>query len=227
MNAERRARALIVLYTFSEQAGRVADAMAAELEAIGCEVTKAPIEFTDARYRERFSAVPMERSILRIVGMLPAQLRRATGEIGIPEAAGRGDYDLVLFSSPTWWLTTNMPIRSYLESPEAKAALDGKPFAAASVSRRYWKGNIKGIRRLGEGNGGSWLGETHFLAAGGQVKSMLSWLAYMRHGEARERVLGLSMPAPNLQPDFEAQARGFVRGVAERALGWTRVEPTA
>ena len=100
-----------------------------------------------------------------------------------------------------------MPIRSYLKSPAAKSVLDGKPFAAFSVSRRYWKGNMKDVRKLGEANGGRWLGETHFLAAGGQVKSMLSWLGYMKHGEPQERVFGMKMPPPNLKPEFEQQAR--------------------
>ena len=73
---------------------------------------------------------------------------------------------------------------------------------------------MKDVRKLGEAAGGNWLGETHFLAAGGQVRSMLSWLAYMRRGEPRERVLGVPMPPPNLKPDFEQRARDFVDQVA-------------
>ena len=119
-----------------------------------------------------------------------------------------------MIGSPTWWLTTNMPVRSYLESPVAETVLGGKPFAAFSVSRRYWRGNMTDVRKLGEADGGRWLGETHFLAAGGQVRSMLSWLAYMRRGEPRERILGIPMPPPNLKPGFEQQARDFVDQVA-------------
>ena len=84
--------------------------------------------------------------IWHIVGMLPAQRRRKTGEITIPAAAQHGDYDLVVFGSPTWWLTTCMPVRSYLHSAAAKAVLDGKLFAAVSVSRRYYKGNLGDIK---------------------------------------------------------------------------------
>ncbi len=63
-------------------------------------------------------------------------------------------------------------------------------------------------------NGGTWVDATHFVVAGNQVTSMLAWLAYMKHGEARERVLGLKMPPPNLKPDFELQAQRFINGVA-------------
>jgi putative NADPH-quinone reductase len=35
-----------------------------------------------------------------------------TPEIRFPEAAQGGDYDLIVFGFPTWWFTTNIPIRS-------------------------------------------------------------------------------------------------------------------
>ena len=56
--------------------------------------------------------------------------------------------------------------------------------------------------------------ETHFVAAGGQVKSMMSWLAYMKHGAGQERSMDLKLPAPNLEPDFEDQARKFADQLA-------------
>jgi len=80
----------------------------------------------------------MKRPFANLVTVLPAQLRHKTGEITIPAEARSGDYDLVVLVSPTWWFQTSMPIRSYLESPEAKTVLEGKPFACASVSRRYY-----------------------------------------------------------------------------------------
>ena len=160
----------------------------------------------------------MKRPMAQIASVLPAQLRHKTGEIRIPSEAQAGDYDLVLIASPTWWFQTSMPIRSYLESPAARAILDGKPFATVSISRRYYGINLRQQRKLGEKNGGRFTDKTHFVAAGGQVKSMLSWLGYMKHGEPQERVMGLKMPPPNLQPDFEEQAKTFVDGLVDGVL---------
>ena len=56
----------------------------------------------------------------------------------------------MLIASPTWWFQTSMPIRSYLESPAAKAILDGKPFATVSISRRYFGINLREQRELAE-----------------------------------------------------------------------------
>ena len=111
-----------------------------------------------------------------------------------------------------------MPIRSYLESPAAKVILDGKPFATVSVSRRYYGYNLRQQRRLAEKDGGRFNNETHFVAAGGQVKSMMSWLGYMKHGAPHDRAMGMTMPPPNLRPDFEEQAKTFADGLADEVL---------
>jgi flavodoxin len=218
MSAESKPRVLLVYHTFTQQTGHVAKVMADRFAEHGCEVTTASLEFTDPKYSKIFSKWPMSLPALRIPALLVPQRRRKTGEIGIPPEAQQGDYDLVVIGSPTWWLTVNMPVRSYLKSPAAKNVLEGKPFAAYSTSRRYWKGNMTEVRQLGEEAGGTWHGETHFLALGNQVNSMLSWLAFMRHGEPKERFLGVRMPPPNLGPDFEEQARSFVDGLADGVL---------
>jgi hypothetical protein len=192
--------------------------MAKELEGRGCEVTTALIGFTDKRWVPKLSEFPMKRPMANIATVLPAQIRQKTGEISIPPGAQSGDYDLVLIASPTWWFQTCIPIRSYLESPAAKAVLDGKPFATVSVSRRYYSINLGQQRKLAEHNGGRFADKTHFVAAGGQVKSMLSWLGYMKHGAPQEHVMGLKMPAPNLKPDFEEQAKAFADGLLDRVL---------
>ena len=223
MNGDTKPRVLIVYYTLTKQSGRVAKAMADALEAKGCDVTKALIEFTDERYLPKLSEFPMKRPMLQIPVILPAQLRHKTGEIRVPAVAESGDYDLVLLASPTWWFQTSMPIRSYLESPGAKAVLDGTPFATASISRRYYSINLRQQKKLAEKAGGRFVDKTHFVVAGGQVKSMLSWLGYMKHGEAQERVMGLKMPPPNLKPDYEEQAQTFVDSLFDDVLR-TRIE---
>ena len=148
-----------------------------------------------------------------VVVEFPAGASNFTGEIRTPPEAESGDYDLILLASPTWWFQTSMPIRSYLVSPAAKSVLEGKPFAIASISRRYYSINLRQQKKLAEAAGGRFLDKTHFVVAGGQVKSMLSWLGYMKHGEAQERVMGLKMPPPNLKPDYEEQAATFIEGL--------------
>ncbi len=218
MNSDTAPKVLVVYFSLTQQAARVAEAMARALTDRGCEVTRAAIEFTDERWVEKLSQFPMHRPILQLGSILPAQLRHKTGEIRIPPEAQTGDYDLVLLASPTWWFQTSMPIRSYLASPGAMTVLSGKPFACVSISRRYYSINLRQMKKLGEKNGGRPIDKTHFVVAGGQVKSMLSWLGYMKHGKPQERVLGLKMPPPNLKPDFEEQARSFVGRVLDRVV---------
>ena len=207
---ETKSSVLIVYFTFTQQTGLVAEAMADRFSSLGFDVTKALLEFTDPKYSKVVSKFPVRFPFLRILPMLVPQRRRKTGEIKIPEAAQSGDYDLVVIGSPTWWLTVDMPIRSYLESSSAKNVLNGKPFGAYAVCRRYWKQNMREVRKMGEQKGGTWAGETHFVALGNQVTSLWSWLAYMKHGAPKRRSMGVKLPPPNLTNDFQDQARRFV-----------------
>jgi flavodoxin len=215
-------KVLVVYFTLTRQAGRVAESMVGALTGRGCQVAQAQIEFTDERWIHKLSPFPMKHPIPQMVSILLAQLRHETGEIRIPHEAKSVDYDLVVVISPTWWFQTSMPIRSYLEAPEAKATLSGKPFVGVSVSRRYFGVNLRQLKKLGERSGGRWIDNTHFVVAGGQVKSMLSWLGYMKHGEPQQRVFGLNVPPPNLQPDYEEQARRFINSVVDQTFGSTR-----
>jgi len=213
--SETKPRVLIVYYTYTQQNRKVSEAMAEAFEERGCEVTQAAIEFTDPRYVERFSRFPLRHPILDIVGMIPAQLRRATGEIRIPEEARVGDYDLICIGSATWWLTTCMPIRSFLKSDSTHGLMDGKRFASFAVCRRYWKSNLKEVKKLGTHQGGIYVDSVHFTAAGGQVKSLMSFISYLGTGENRERSLGVKIPPANLRPDYLEVARTFANSLAD------------
>jgi hypothetical protein len=210
-----RPRVLIVYYTYTQQSKLVAEAMADALQARGCDVRQASLGFTDKRWSERFTRLPLKHAILDIVGMLPPQLRGATGEIEIPEDARAGDYDLVCIGSPTWFFRQSIPIRSYLESDEAKQLLDGTRFSAFVVCRRYWRQNLKSVRKVGTKLGGEWVDGTHFTFVGGQIRSFMALISYFGAGENRERYLGVKIPPSMLKPDYAEQARTFANELAD------------
>jgi menaquinone-dependent protoporphyrinogen IX oxidase len=219
-----RPRVLFVYFTYTQQSLKVAEAMADVLRQRGCDVRLAAIELTDSRYAERFTRFPLRHAVFDIIGMMPAQVRGATGEIRIPDAATDGDYDLICIGSPTWWLKTSLPIRSFLKSDTAGRLLDGTRFAAFVVCRRYWGFNLRAVKRLGRQRGGQYVDGVHFSFAGGQVRSLLSLISYFGKGENRERYLGVKIPPTNLMPDYTEQARAFAARLAENLAGDIRHE---
>jgi hypothetical protein len=84
--------------------------------------------------------------------------------------------------------------------------------------RRYWKHNLKTVRRLGTKRGGVFADGIHFRYQGGQVRSLLSLLSYLGSGEYRERYLGVKIPPTNLQDHHLEEARKFADGLASRLL---------
>jgi hypothetical protein len=214
-----RPRVLFVYFTYTQQSRKIVDEMSDVLRNRGCEVKSAAIEFTDSRYADRFTRFPLRHVYRDLFGMIPAQMRAATGEIRIPDEAKDGVYDLVVIGSPTWWLRTSVPIRSYMKSDAAGRILKGRRFAAFVCCRRYWGFNLTTVKKLGIKHGGEFVDGAHWAYAGGQIKSLLSLLSYLGHGKNNEKYLGVKIPVTNLQaPDLE-QARVFANGLAERLVG--------
>ncbi len=213
--SEARPRVLLVYYSHTQQAQRVSEAMAEVLRGRGCDVSQASIEFTDQHYAKNFSTFPFKHAVFGILPLLLPQLRRKTGQIEIPDEAKAGDYDLICLGSPTWFFTTNMPLRSYLKSDEARTVLAGKPFATYAVCRRYWSINLKEVKKLATAQGGTFVDWTRFTYEGGQIRSLLALLSYFGKGEMRERSLGIKIPPTNLKPDFGDQAAVFANKLAD------------
>jgi hypothetical protein len=215
----REPQVLFVYYTYTQQSLRVVEAMADVLRDRGCEVSQASIGFTDKRWAERFTRLPLRHAIRDVLGMLPAQLRGATGEIQIPDDAREGDYDLVCIGSPTWFFRQSVPIRSYLKSDSAAQLLGGKRFTAFVVCRRYWRTNLKSVRKVGTKLGGEYVDGIHFSFAGGQIRSFMSLISYFGAGENRERYLGVKIPPSLLKPDYLEQAQAFANELADELSG--------
>ena len=219
MDSARKPSVLFVYYTYTQQTLKVVEAMAGVLRGRGCEVNLAAIEFIDPRYADRFREFPMPHPFREVLGMIPSELRRRPGKIRIPDVVTEREYDLVCVGSPTWWLSTDVPIRSFLESDTAGRVLNGKPFAAAVCCRRYWRHNLKTVRRLGTERGGVFADGIHFRYEGGQVRSLLSLLSYLGSGDYRERYLGVRIPPTNIQEYHLNAARTFADGLANHLAG--------
>jgi menaquinone-dependent protoporphyrinogen IX oxidase len=213
---ERPARVLLLYYSYTGQSLKVLEAAGQVFAERGCEVHKAPIEFTDPRYADRFSRFPMQRVWRDMLSVLPAQKRGVTGEIRTPDTVRDGDYDLICIGSPTWWQTVSMPMRSFLKSDEAQKLLSGKPFAVFVVCRQYWRENLDAVRELAEQRGGRYVDEIHFTYPGDALRSMLSLTSYLGSGEYREMFLGVRIPSTNVQPEQLEQTRTFAAALADR-----------
>jgi menaquinone-dependent protoporphyrinogen IX oxidase len=215
-NGDRRPRILLLYYSYTGQSLKVLEAAAEVFRERGYDVHKAAIAFTDPRYSEQFSRFPMRRVWIDFFSVLPAQTRRATGQIRTPDEVRNGDYDLICLGSPTWWRTVSMPMRSFLKSDEGRRLLDGKSFAVFVVCRRYWRENLKATRKLAEKQGGRYVGEIHFTYLGSQIRSMLSLTSYLATGEYRDRYLGVRIPPTNVRPEQLQQTRQFASDLADR-----------
>jgi menaquinone-dependent protoporphyrinogen IX oxidase len=211
-------RVLLLYYSYTGQAQKVLDAAGEVFRERGFEVHRAPIEFTDPRYAERFSRFPMRKVWPDFLGMLPAQTLHATGDIRTPDEVRSGNYDLICIGSPTWWRTVSMPLRSFLTSHEARPLLDGTPFAVFVVCRRYWRENLTAVRKLAQKKGGRFIGSIHFEYPGSQVRSMLSLTSYLGSGEYKDRYLGVRIPTTNVSTDQLEETRRFAAKLADQVL---------
>jgi hypothetical protein len=219
MNATQP-KVLFVYFTYTEQTQKVVDAMGGVMSERGCDVTQAKIDLTDQRYTRRFHEFPMPHPFRELVAMIPAEIFRKTGEISIPDAAKTGDYDLVVIGAPTWWLSTDLPMRSYLESDAADAVLKGGTrYAPVVVCRRYFGHNLRTVKKLANQRGGKFVDGIHFAYKGGQIKSLLSLLSYLGSGKYKEKFLGVKIPRTNIEESHLEEARKFAGKLADGLPG--------
>ena len=77
-------------------------------------------------------------------------------------------------------------------------------------------GSTRTVRKLGTRHGGSYIDGIHFTFAGGQVRSLVALVSYLRTGKMRARLLGVKIPPTNLQPEQILAARSFAHGLANQ-----------
>jgi len=219
MDDEAKKSALFAYFSYTNQTKKVLDVMAEEMQRNNYDVTFASIELTDPRYEKRFESFPLKKPYREMFGMIPAELRDRPVQIAIPDAVTDREYDLVVVGAPTWWLSTDVAMRTFMESNHAEKVLKDKPFATVICCRRYWKHNFKTLQRKGKARGGVFVDGIHFRYQGGQVHSLLSLLSYLGKGEYRDRYLGVKIPPTNIQDYHLKEARTFANRLATRSAG--------
>jgi len=128
-----------------------------------------------------------------------------------PEAVTQR-YDAVLLFSNTWGDHPSVPVRSFLESPDAKALLAGTPVGVYVVCRRLWEKNLAIVRGLIENAGGRFVGGEPFMHPGGQVGSLIQTITYLyRTDSGRKRFMGFPLPRYGLSDEAIARVPGFTR----------------
>ena len=117
----------------------------------------------------------------------------------------------MVVGAPTWWLSTDVPMRSFMESDEAKKALGGSHSPRSSVAGVTGNTTSRRCSARGRPSGATFTDGIHFRYQGGQVHSLLSLLSYLGSGEYRERYLGVKIPKTNIQDGQLDEARTFAR----------------
>ena len=122
---QRRPSVLMVYFSYTHQTKKVLEAMAEVLRDQDCDVTLAAVEFTDPRYEKRFESFPLKKPYREMFGNDPGRVPGQARADAIPDAVTEREYDFVVVGAPTWWLSTDVAMRTFMESDTAARCSKG------------------------------------------------------------------------------------------------------
>ncbi|HUD94493.1 hypothetical protein [Sphingobium sp.] len=184
-------RCLILYYSMTGQAERAATLATQTAEATGWEVSLCRIAM-----REPADHLARPMNVAASKKWTQGAQKGMTVPIMFDPANAVGRrYDAVLLFSNTWGDHPSVPVRSFLESEEARALLADTPVGLYIVCRRLWEKNLGIARELVERAGGHVLGGEAFMHPGGQVGSLIQTITYLyRTDNGRTHFLGFPLP---------------------------------
>ena len=130
-------RVLVVYYTQSGQLKEIIDSVLSPLTEVTIDflpidtATPFPFPWTDDTF---FDAFP--ESYL--------QISQPLQPFNLPHT----DYDLVILGYQVWYLSPSIPFNSFLQHPEAKKLLSGKPVITISGTRNMWVMAHQKVKKL-------------------------------------------------------------------------------
>lgn len=201
-------RALLIYYSFTEQARIAAELAAKTLRELGVDTASVSIDFADVHQRLR-RPLPFSEQVRW--GNLAEQ--RQTLPVVLDDAADmKARFDFVILFSNTWKFHPSVPVQSFLAMPEAAAVLRDTPFVVIVVCRGFWRKNLRLVREAAEKLGGRFIGGSGFGFAGSWLASTIQSIRYVAATGAEDRRWGLlPLPAFGLSQRSKTQLRDFVR----------------
>ena len=125
-----RSRVLLIYYSHSGEAGRVADALVESLRCPGVDVVV-------KRVRPVVEYPLPWRSIATFFGILPECHLGPLPKLEPTTFDSQGKFDLVILVYQVWFLAPSLPMQSFLQSEAAKVLRNTKVITV-SVSRNMW-----------------------------------------------------------------------------------------
>lgn len=208
-------RCLILYYSMTGQAEKAAALAESAAREAGWDVTSCRISTSDpADAPVRPMNVAASKKWTQ-----GAQKGMSVPVICNPSQAIVERYDAILLFTNTWGDNPSVPVRSFLESAEARRLLADTPFGVYVVCRRLWKRNLSIVQQLGEAAGGRFLGGEPFMHPGSQIGSLIQTVTYLyRTDGGRKRFLGFPLPPYGLSDEAIARVPGFTRELLAEAV---------
>jgi len=129
--------------------------------------------------------------------------------LGIP---ANQEFDLVILTYQVWYLAPALPMTAFLQSPEGRRLIGGKPVVTLVACRNMWLTAQATMRRLIAEAGGQLRDHIAFTDQGHALATFITTPRWVLTGR-RDRFLG--MPPAGVAPDEIRGASRFGRALAE------------
>ena len=185
-------RVLVVYYTQSGQLKEIIDSVLSPLTEVTIDFlpidTAEPFPFpwTDEAF---FGAFP--ESYLQI----PQPLK--------PFQLAHTDYDLVILGYQVWYLSPSIPFNSFLQHPETKKLLSGKPVITISGTRNMWVMAHQKVKKLLTDCGAHLVGNIALTDRHHNHISVITIVQWLFSGDKNKRYLGVFPKAGVADKDIQ------------------------
>lgn len=199
-------RILLIFYSQSGEAARVATIFETEMAGFGHSVTTARLHPQDD-YPYPWGSIGRFFDVMPETHLgLPPPIRRPMFD---PEAA----FDLVVLISPVWFLSPALPVQSFFRTPQA-AVLRGRPVMTVTVSRAMWQQGSEGLKRLLAAAGARHIDNVVVTHQGSPVATLVSTPRALLSGKGG-RLMGI-FPEPGVADAEHARLMQLARVAAAR-----------
>lgn len=186
-------RVLVVYYTQSGQLKEIIDSVLSPLTEVTIDflpidtATPFPFPWTGDTF---FDAFP--ESYLQI----PQPLQ----PFNLPHT----DYDLVILGYQVWYLSPSIPLSSFLQHPEAKKLLSGKPVITISGTRNMWVMAHQKVKKLLTDCGAHLVGNIALTDRHHNHISVITIVQWLFSGDKNKRYLGVFPKAGVADKDIQS-----------------------